>query len=145
MKREVVKEAKVVMPKKRVVKRCTSAQPRLNTSNHLYELALTKQAKRQEDHEKRNQEYEEKRKRDANSKKMTLNSQKYYVSRMTKELIKIWQSLDLDATSANNETMSSANMTHILAQMGFIIIDKKTDDFEEQEHLIELLWRSLGG
>ena len=57
----------------------------------------------------------------ANSKKMTKESERYYVQKVTKELIHIWQNLEIqDEKVAASETLDLAMIKQTLEKMGFL-------------------------
>ena len=57
----------------------------------------------------------------ANRKKMTPESERYYVQKVTKELIKIWQQLEIkDEQVAASETLDLAMIKETLQRMGFV-------------------------
>jgi hypothetical protein len=55
-----------------------------------------------------------------NSKQLSNNSERYFISKFTKEIIKIWQSLTLDENSQNNETLNYPTLKEFLLKLGFI-------------------------
>lgn len=57
----------------------------------------------------------------ANSKKMNAESERYYVQKITKEIIRIWGSLEItDEQAAANETLSQILVKQMMQKMGFI-------------------------
>ena len=90
-------------PKKNV----TSKQKNNIDPNYLYKRGLKRQECSQQHKEKLEKQYESQLHDMANSKKMTPESERYYVQKITKELIKVWQDLEiLDDQVAASETMN---------------------------------------
>lgn len=54
------------------------------------------------------------------SKQLSANSEKYFVQKFTKEVIKLWQTLSLEESSQQNETLNYLIFKEFLAKMGFI-------------------------
>jgi len=59
---------------------------------------------------------------------MTPESERYYVQKVTKELIKIWQKLDIkDEQVAASETLDFAMIKETLLKLGFVSEDCAQD------------------
>jgi hypothetical protein len=72
---------------------------------------------------------------------MTPESERYYVQKVTKELIKIWQQLEIkDEQVAASETLDLAMIKETLQRMGFVSEECAQDQLSLQE-----IWKVLGG
>lgn len=62
-------------------------------------------------------------------------SEKYLIQKFTKEIVMLWQNLELDDESRNNETMDLQVFKMVLLRLGFI--DKKYLDKVNHEEQSE--------
>jgi hypothetical protein len=51
---------------------------------------------------------------------MNSNSEKYYVQKMTREIIKVWQSLEMSQNAYEHETLDRDTLTKICLKLGFM-------------------------
>ncbi len=54
------------------------------------------------------------------SKTVSSTTEKYFIQKFTKEIINLFATLDLDDTSASNETLNADFLNEFLCKLGFI-------------------------
>lgn len=85
------------------------------------------------------------------SKTLSSSSEKYFIQKFTKELIKTWQTLQLDEYSATNETLSYDIFKDFLIKLGFIDVKLLgASQFDHDETYVDKnfvfdIWKHLGG
>jgi hypothetical protein len=73
--------------------------------------------------------------------KMAKNSAKYYINKLTKDMIKAWQSIPMEEHNSQNETMNMEIFVKMLKKLGF----KQEPNLPKEHKLLLKLWRYMGG